>query len=219
VVNTVIRVRANARATNDAIIDKGGIDGTSSIIIGKYNIGNGRAGNLEGPLRAMNKMDMDIVLLTETKLTNDQHTKRAFEYDVVATKARSKTKGGVVLIHRESMYWTVESVKHFGSDVISFQLATGQKRYSCVGGYTPPKDELIIESIGKAFDRVPKRPIILPGDLNVNLNNPRNNQGLQIATMVAVGSRTQDRAKVEPGLVKKVADPAIFNHSSGKSVS
>jgi hypothetical protein len=76
-------------------------------------------------------------------------------------------------------------VKRFGSDIISFQLETGQKRYSCVGGYTPPKDESIIESIGKAFDSLPKGPMILLGDLNVNLNNPRNNRGFQIATMVA----------------------------------
>jgi hypothetical protein len=35
----------------------------------------------------------------------------------------------------------------------------------------------------------------------------------------SVGSRTRDRAKAELGLVKKIADPAIFNQSSGKSVS
>jgi hypothetical protein len=46
-------------------------------------------------------------------------------------------------------------------------------------GYIPPKDESIIESIGKAFDSLPKGPRILLGDLNVNLNNPR------IATMVS----------------------------------
>jgi hypothetical protein len=104
---------------------------------------------------------------------------------VVATKARSKAHGGVVLIYRESEYWTVESVKPFGSDAISFQLETGQKRYSCVGGCIPPKDESIIESIGKAFDILPKGPRILLGDMNVNLNNPRNGRGLQIATVVA----------------------------------
>jgi exonuclease III len=180
-----LRVRAKARATNDIAIDKGEDDDIASIRIGTYNIRNGRAGNLEGALRAMNKMNMDIVLLTETKLTNDQHTKKAFGYDVVATKARSKAQGGVALIYRESEYWTVESVKRFGSDVISFQLATGQKRYSCVGGYIPPKDESTIESIGKAFDSLPKGPRILLGDLNVNLNNPRNDRGLQIATLVA----------------------------------
>jgi hypothetical protein len=34
-----------------------------------------------------------------------------------------------------------------------------------------------------------------------------------------VGSQTRDSAKTEPGIVKKIADPAIFNQSSGKSVS
>jgi hypothetical protein len=32
-----------------------------------------------------------------------------------------------------------------------------------------------------------------------------------------VGSRTQDRAKLGPGLVKKIADLTISNHSKGKS--
>jgi hypothetical protein len=156
-----LRVRAKARVTNDTAIDKGEDDDIASIRIDTYNIRNGRAGNLEGGLRAMKKMNIDIVLLTETKLTNDQHTKKAFGYDVVATKARSKAQGGVALIYRESEYWTVESVKRFGSDVISFQLATGQKLYSCVGGHIPPKDESIIESIGKAFDSLPKGPRII----------------------------------------------------------
>jgi exonuclease III len=180
-----LRVRANARSTNDTISDKGEDDDIASIINGMYNIRNGRAVNLEGALREMNKMNMDIILLTETRLTNDQHTKRAFGYDVVAIKARSKAQGGVALIYRESEYWTVESVKCFGSDVISFQLATGQKSYSWVGGYIPPKDESISESIGRAFYSFPKGPIILLGDLNVNLNNPRNDRGLHIATMVS----------------------------------
>jgi hypothetical protein len=34
-----------------------------------------------------------------------------------------------------------------------------------------------------------------------------------------VGSRTRDRAKAEPGLVKKIADLTIFNQSKGKSGS
>jgi hypothetical protein len=71
-----LRVRAKSRATNDTAIDKGEDDDIASIRIGTYNIRNGRAGNLEGDLRAMHNMNIDIVLLTETKLTNNQHTKR-----------------------------------------------------------------------------------------------------------------------------------------------
>jgi exonuclease III len=92
-----MRVQANARSTNDTIIDKGEDDDIASIIIGTYNIMNGRAGNLKGVLRTTNKMNIDIVLITETKLTNDQHTRTAFGYDVVAMKARLKSQGGVAL--------------------------------------------------------------------------------------------------------------------------
>jgi hypothetical protein len=127
-----LRVRANARVTNDTAIDKGKDDDIAWMRIGLHNIKNGSAGKLEGALRATNKMNMDIVLLTETKLMNDQYTKRDFRYDVVATKARLKAQGGVALIYRESEYWTVESGKCFGSDVISFQLAISAMFYRAV---------------------------------------------------------------------------------------
>jgi hypothetical protein len=44
-------------------------------------------------------------------------------------------------------------------------------------------------------------------------------QGKKEAPQECVGSRTWYRAKAEPWLVKKIADPAIFNQSSGKIVS
>jgi hypothetical protein len=43
--------------------------------------------------------------------------------------------------------------------------------------------------------------------------------GKKAAPQECVGSRTRDRAKAEHGLLKKIADHAIFNQSSGKSVS
>ena len=42
--------------------------------------------------------------------------------------------------------------------------------------------------------------------------------GKAAAPQECVGSRTRDRAKRGPGLVKKIEDPPIFNESSGKSV-
>jgi hypothetical protein len=42
--------------------------------------------------------------------------------------------------------------------------------------------------------------------------------GKKAAPQECVGSLTRDRAKAEPGLVNKIADPTIFNQSSGKSV-
>jgi hypothetical protein len=43
--------------------------------------------------------------------------------------------------------------------------------------------------------------------------------GKKTSPRECVRSRTRDRAKAEPALVKKIADPTIFNQSSGKSVS
>jgi hypothetical protein len=42
--------------------------------------------------------------------------------------------------------------------------------------------------------------------------------GKKAAPQECVGSQTRDGTKAEPGLVKKIPDPAIFNQSSGKSV-
>jgi hypothetical protein len=67
----------------------------------------------------------------------------------------------------------------------NLQQDKGKRPRPTIGGYIPPKYELTIESIGKAFDSLPKRPRILLGDLNVNLNNSRSGRGLQIATLVA----------------------------------
>jgi exonuclease III len=84
-------------------VDTGRDDGeVATIRIGTFNIRNGRAGNLESALRAMGKMDMDIVLFTETKLTGRQHTKESFGYEVVATEAPSKFQGAIALVYRQS---------------------------------------------------------------------------------------------------------------------
>jgi hypothetical protein len=41
--------------------------------------------------------------------------------------------------------------------------------------------------------------------------------GKEAAPQECVGSRTRDRAKAGPGLVRKIADIMIFNQSKGKS--
>jgi hypothetical protein len=62
---------------------------TKQIRIAKYNIRNGWKGKLEGDLRALEKMNIDIVFLEETKITNDCYTKNCFGFEVIATAAES----------------------------------------------------------------------------------------------------------------------------------
>ena len=68
---------------------RGGEERGKKIKIATYNIRSGRAGNLESALRALEQMEVDLAILTETKLTDDRHTKFNFGYRVVATKAAS----------------------------------------------------------------------------------------------------------------------------------
>jgi hypothetical protein len=64
------------------------------------------------------------------------------------------------------------------------------------------------------------------GKKETNKSNPKKGKvirlvppGKEAAPQECVGSRTQDRAKAGPGLVKKIADITIFNQSEGKSGS
>jgi hypothetical protein len=59
------------------------------------------------------------------------------------------------------------------------------RRYSCVDGYIPPNDIQAIGNIEAAFREAPRSTRILLGDLNVDLVRPRNDRGMEIATMVA----------------------------------
>jgi hypothetical protein len=43
--------------------------------------------------------------------------------------------------------------------------------------------------------------------------------GKEVPPQECVGRQTQDQAKQGPGCVKNIADPMIFNQSTGKSVS
>jgi hypothetical protein len=96
-----LKVAMTISRSND--VDKRREDGGSAtIIVGTFNIRNGRVWNLESALRAMGGVDMDIVLFTETKLTGGRHTKKTSGYEVVATEAMSKHQCGAALVYRHS---------------------------------------------------------------------------------------------------------------------
>ena len=49
--------------------------GEVPIILGTYNIRNGRDGGLEAALRGMSQANMDLSILQETKLTDGIYTR------------------------------------------------------------------------------------------------------------------------------------------------
>ena len=79
--------------------------------VATLNIRDARNAGLEGACRCMSQMNVGIAVLTETKLTNNKHTKRCEGYAIIATKAESRHCGGVALIYRKEKNWTLERVK------------------------------------------------------------------------------------------------------------
>ena len=173
---------ADAMATNPSE----SLPNTAEIVIGTWNIQNGRNTRLETALRALGVVGVDIGFLQETKLTDGIYTRFSSEYHVLATDAASRTQGGVALVYRDSPYWQVESAIFHGPNVISAEIVSGNKRYGIVGAYVPPKDSTTSVHISAALDRFPRRrDLILVGDLNIDLDSPESERDMEIAQLLA----------------------------------
>lgn len=83
-----------------------------------YNILHGGDSNLEQALDCMKQMNVDMGIMTETKLQGF-HTELYEGYQVVATWAKSRSQGGVALFYRrQSKLFHVEGTRKFGPNVI-----------------------------------------------------------------------------------------------------
>ena len=125
-------------------------DGSGAFKLATWNIRSGRNGGLESALRALDALEVDIALLTETKLTKGIYTRWSSSYSVIATDAKSAYQGGVALCIRKGELFEVEEAIVRGPNVISFQLVTGQARYYAVGAYIPPSDLQTLEQVKDA---------------------------------------------------------------------
>ena len=84
-----------------------------NINIGTFNIIDGRSNRLEMACWSLDRHNVDICFLTETKL-NGLHTSATYGYDVVATKCRNPHQGGVALVSRKSSNWHLEDTRAIG---------------------------------------------------------------------------------------------------------
>jgi exonuclease III len=140
-----------------------------------YNILSGGNSRLAMALQTMESMNIDLGVFTETKLIKDLHTHGGYGYTVCATESKNTHQGGVALFYKKAKDWHIEGVKTFGPNVIGATLVSGSWRRSIIGAYIPPSEEdgKTLEWIELAADRLKRNPIILLGDLNVNLLDER----------------------------------------------
>ena len=153
--------------------------------VATWNIRSGRNGGLESACRALESLNVDIAFLQETKLTNGIHTRNSSGYSIVASEAPSKHKGGIALCWRENRLFELEETKFLSHHVMTFRLITGGLRYYVVGVYIPPSSVVELTHIRQAYAECPSRfqPILI-GDLNIDLESPRNERDEEIAEQV-----------------------------------
>ena len=167
----------------------------SSLRLATLNIVDGRRNRLEAALRCMKMANIDIGLLTETKLPQSKHTKYAFGYRVDCT-AGGMRKGGVALVYRDSKGWALESTRCYGPNVIRSVLVSGHRRWHIIGAYIPPSEEdgATLDCIQQAKDAAnnSRWPTIMLGDFNMDVDNPAGNSNVgverRIETSALLGS-------------------------------
>ena len=152
-------------------------------MFGTYNIRNRRNGGLESALRGMSQANMYLGIFQETKCTDGIYTRESAGYRVVATDAPSRHRGGVALVYRPSPLFEVETVREYRPNVLSFEVATGARRWYIIGYYLAPDDAETIERVVTALGDIPKgTALIVVGDLNTDLGDAESDRrGSEIA--------------------------------------
>ena len=139
--------------------------------VGTLNIQSARGGNLEGCCRGLAALNIDVAVLTETKLHNHLYTRQAFGYEVLASTAASSSQGGVALAVRvdRGSSWDVEDNKTYGPNVIACTWVSGMTRRRLIGVYIPPSEfnGATLNYLSEALEEATV-PVIVMGDLNAN---------------------------------------------------
>ena len=148
--------------------------------VGTLNIQSARGGNLEGCCRGLAALNIDVAVLTETKLHNNVYTRQAFGYDILASKAASASQGGVALAIKNSRgkSWDVEDDRTYGPNVIACTWVSGTTRRRLIGVYIPPSDfdGATLNFLSEALEEA-EIPVIVLGDLNANVKGKRDWSG------------------------------------------
>ena len=82
---------------------------------------------MEAALQALQKSNVGIVVLQDTKLTGGIHTRYGVCCKVWATEAESRYRGGIATVYQDEIGWKVEGAMSFGSNVVSFTIMLGRK--------------------------------------------------------------------------------------------
>ena len=131
-------------------------DGSGSIAVAQWNIRNGCNGGLESALRAIEAMDIDLGILTETKVIDGIYTQNLSGYSDVAFDAPSTHQGGIAVFWRANKMYKVKDWRICGPNVLSFAIVTGSHSFYVLGCYIPPTNLSTLPQVKQALNKCPK---------------------------------------------------------------
>ena len=131
----------------------------------------------------MAQANIDLGVFQETKCTNGIYTRKSAGCRVIAKDALSRHRSGVALFYRPSSLFTVEEVREYGPNVISFEVATGRRQWYIIGCYLALNDARTIERVVTALgDQLRSTALVVAGDFNTDLGETASNgRGTEIA--------------------------------------
>jgi Reverse transcriptase (RNA-dependent DNA polymerase)/Endonuclease/Exonuclease/phosphatase family len=154
-----------------------------------YNVRHSGNGRLQQVLKSCNELRIDFGILTETKISNEHYPRRYADYDIKGTVA-TNVQGGVLVFWRSNPSgFSIESIVIKGKNVLSFIIVSGALRWKVIGCYLPPSedDALTLQEVAREVNTTKNMPVIVAGDLNVDLRRHINQstRDAAIATTLA----------------------------------
>ena len=117
--------------------------------VATWNIRDGRGTGLYAATRGLGRMNVEVAILQETKVTDTKFAKRRYAgYNMLTAAAGRGNCGGIVLLVKtDKKRFLVENAEVVEPNVISCELITGsgegegdENRWFVVGFYAPPSD-------------------------------------------------------------------------------
>jgi exonuclease III len=139
--------------------------------------GHGAAAhNLQAVAKEGDEKHLDIIVVQETKISNEKHTRFAGSYDIFASETLTGNWGGVAFfVCRQGdgpqLGWSAEDPKIYDMNVLAITLVSGKMRRRLVGVYLSPS--VISDATWSGLRLAAMDPIWILGDFNVDLHTNR----------------------------------------------
>ena len=106
---------------------------------GSYIIRNVSNGGLQSALQGIAQANLDLWVFQDTKVTNIYHIQDSVGHCVLVSDTPIQHHWDIVVLYCKAEHFQVEAHNIHGSNVTSFNMESGERRWFVVGCYFPPQ--------------------------------------------------------------------------------